>query len=63
VEEAHRRNGFGSFMVQELKREAYSMNKVPAARCNAGNTASKATLIKSGMRICGYILIGEIKHP
>ncbi|HVM89276.1 MAG TPA: GNAT family N-acetyltransferase [Puia sp.] len=60
VKEPFREKGFGALMVQYLKAEAYSMKRVPAARCNINNKASKATLLKGGMKICGYILIGEI---
>ncbi len=60
VKEEHRKNGFGSLIVQELKKEAYRLKRVPAARCNVKNMASKRTLIKAGMRVCGYILIGEL---
>ena len=60
VKEKHRRKGFGSFMVQELKKEAYNMGRVPAARCNVNNQVSKATLLKGGMAVCGYILTGKI---
>jgi RimJ/RimL family protein N-acetyltransferase len=61
VKETHRQKGFGSLITQELKKEAYRMNRVPAARCNINNKASKATLLKAGMRICSHILIGELK--
>lgn len=60
VKEEHRKNGFGSLIVQELKKEAYRLKRVPAARCNVKNMASKRTLIKAGMQVCGYILIGEL---
>jgi RimJ/RimL family protein N-acetyltransferase len=61
VKEAHRRKGLGSFLTQELKKEAYHLHRIPAARCNINNHISKAVLVKAGMRVCGYILIGEIK--
>ncbi len=61
VKENFRRRGFASFITQELKREAYRMARVPAARCNINNHASKATLIKAGMQPCGFILVGTIK--
>jgi len=61
VRENFRRRGLGSLMVQELKREAYLTERVPAARCNITNQKSKATLLKGGLKICGFILIGEIK--
>lgn len=60
VPEQHRQKGFGSFIVQELKKAAYQMGRVPAARCNIRNTASKATLLKAGFRICGWRINGKI---
>lgn len=60
VAEGRRRQGYGSFLVQELKRAAYEMGKVPAARCNAVNAASRATLQKAGMLPCGRMLAGTI---
>ena len=61
VNENHRQKGFGSYMVQELKKEAYLMGRVPAARCNNSNMISKATLLKSGFKVCGHRLNGEFK--
>lgn len=63
VEEPFRRSGLGSWLVQELKREAYRMGRVPAARCNVSNPISKATLLKAGFRVCGYRLKGTITKP
>jgi GNAT superfamily N-acetyltransferase len=60
VSEAYRRRGFGSYMVQELKRVAYEIGKVPAARCNVANTASRRTLQKAGMLPCCRLLVGEV---
>jgi RimJ/RimL family protein N-acetyltransferase len=60
VKEGHRKQGFGTLITQELKKEAYLLGRVPAARCNVKNLASRNTLIKAGMRVCGYILTGEI---
>ena len=37
VDEPIRRRGYGSYLVQEVKRACYEMGKVPAARCNASN--------------------------
>jgi GNAT superfamily N-acetyltransferase len=61
VREDFRRKGLGSFLLQEIKRECYSAGRVPAARCNATNHASRATLLKAGMRIAGCMLKGVIK--
>jgi RimJ/RimL family protein N-acetyltransferase len=60
VKEDYRKKGFGSLFTQELKREAYRLKRVPAARCNINNNASKATLLRAGMKICGHMLVGEL---
>src|ERR1700754_2468597 len=60
VKENFRKQGYGTLMVQELKKEAYRLGRVPAARCSVNNQASKATLLKAGMRVCGYIITGEL---
>ncbi|HEU4551675.1 MAG TPA: N-acetyltransferase [Chitinophaga sp.] len=60
VKEGFRQKGLGSLMVQELKKEAYLMGRVPAARCNIKNQASKATLQKAGLKPCGFILKGAL---
>ena len=56
VAEPFRRRGYGSYLIQELKRICYEMGKIPAARCNASNAASRATLQKAGMLPCARIL-------
>jgi RimJ/RimL family protein N-acetyltransferase len=61
VKEPHRQKGMGSLMVQELKKEIYNMGRVPSARCNIMNRASKATLLKAGFIPCGFRLKGIIK--
>jgi GNAT superfamily N-acetyltransferase len=58
VAESQRRRGYGSFFVQELKRTCYEMGRVPAARCNATNPASRATLQKAGLLPCARVLVG-----
>src|SRR5690242_17947842 len=55
VKEEHRGKGYGSFVVQELKKEAYLNGRAPAARCNIDNKPSKATLLKAGLKVCGFI--------
>lgn len=57
-----RRRGYGSYLIQELKRVAYEMGKVPAARCNVTNAASRATLQKAGMFPCARVLTGSLKR-
>jgi GNAT superfamily N-acetyltransferase len=60
VAEPFRRRGYGSYLVQELKRTCYEMGRIPAARCNASNEASRATLQKAGMLPCARVLTGLI---
>ena len=61
VKEDYRKNGFGSFLIQELKTQCYLAGRVPAARCNIENIVSRATLIKAGLKIAGFMLLGSIK--
>ena len=62
VKEPFRRQGFGGLIVQELKKEIYKLGRVPAARCNIDNKASKPTLLKAGFKVCGARLKGTIKR-
>ena len=58
-----RRQGFGTFILQELQKECYLAGRVPAARCQIKNVASRAALMKSGMRVCGFMQLGNVKRP
>jgi GNAT superfamily N-acetyltransferase len=60
VDERYRRRGFGSFLIQEVKRVCYEAGRVPAARCDVGNAASRATLQKAGLFPCARILSGVL---
>jgi GNAT superfamily N-acetyltransferase len=60
VQAEHRRKGIGAFLVAEVVRECYAAGRVPSARCDIGNVASRATLTSAGMRTCGFMLRGEI---
>jgi GNAT superfamily N-acetyltransferase len=60
VDERHRRRGYGSYLIQELKRACYESGRVPAARCNAANAASRATLQKAGLLPCARLLSGVL---
>ena len=60
VNERYRQQGYGSYIVQELRRIAYEIGKVPAARCNANNVASRRTLQRGGLRRCGRMLEGAV---
>jgi GNAT superfamily N-acetyltransferase len=61
VDAPARRKGFGSYLVQELKRASYEMGKIPAARCDATNVASRATLQKAGLFPCARMLSGILR--
>jgi GNAT superfamily N-acetyltransferase len=60
VAEPYRRRGLGAYLVQELKRICYEDGKVPAARCNTENIASRKTLQRAGFVPCGHILSGRL---
>ncbi len=60
VDAAHRNQGIGSFIVQELKQVCYRQGGVPAARCRVDNVASRKALMKAGFRPCGHILVGHL---
>jgi GNAT superfamily N-acetyltransferase len=61
VDTPHRRRGYGSYLIQELKRVCYEMGRVPAARCNTSNTASRATLQCAGLFPCARLLSGVLE--
>ncbi|MEO1260902.1 MAG: GNAT family N-acetyltransferase [Bacteroidota bacterium] len=60
VKKEFRGKGLGGYILQEIKKECYLAGRVPAARCNINNHASKATLLKAGFKVCGYMLVGEL---
>jgi GNAT superfamily N-acetyltransferase len=62
VADAHRKRGVATFLVQEVIRLCYLAGRVPAARCNVANLASRATLAKAGLRPCGFMLKGDVKR-
>lgn len=60
VAEPFRKRGFGSYLVQELKRICYESGSIPAARCDFDNVSSRATLQRAGFAPCGHILNGSV---
>jgi GNAT superfamily N-acetyltransferase len=60
VREDCRRRGIASYLLQEIKRECYLAGRVPAARTSVRNLASRASLMKAGLRVCGFMLLGKI---
>ena len=60
INEKYRRRGLGAYLVQELKRIAYGMGGIPAARCDPKNIASRKTLQKAGLVPFAHILVGKI---
>jgi GNAT superfamily N-acetyltransferase len=63
VDVQFRRRGYGSYLIQELKRASYETGLVPAARCNVANVASRATLQKAGFLPCARLLSGVLTLP
>ena len=60
VAQPYRRRGYGSYLVQELKRICRESAHVPAARCNKDNAASRRALQRAGMMPCGTIVTGRL---
>jgi len=60
IEEPFRGRGLGAYLVQELKRQAYDIGAIPAARCNRDNRASRKTLQKAGFIPYAHILSAAI---
>lgn len=61
VQMDYRGKGLGSYLLQEVKKACYLAGRVPAARCNLENKASRACLEKAGMGVCGFVLEGVVK--
>jgi len=61
INEPFRKHGLGSWLVQELKREAYKLSAVPCARCNPTNIPSRRTLQKAGFVPFAHILDGVLR--
>jgi GNAT superfamily N-acetyltransferase len=61
VDERFRRRGFGTVIVQELKRVCYERGFIPGARCSVHNIASRSTLQRAGFVPCGHILTGLLR--
>jgi GNAT superfamily N-acetyltransferase len=55
-----RRRGYGAYLVQELRRICREGGHVPAARTGWDNAASRRTLQRAGMKVCGRIVTGRL---
>ena len=62
VSEDCRRKGFGSFLIQEIKKQCYLAGRVPAARTSTHNIASWLTLTKAGLKVAAFMLLGTVNH-
>lgn len=62
IHEPYRKRGYGSFLVQELKRVCHELGGLPGARCDPTNAASRRTLQRAGFVPYSHILIGEFHH-
>jgi GNAT superfamily N-acetyltransferase len=56
-----RRQGIGSYLVQELRRVGRENGLMPSARCDPDNVASRRALERGGMTPCGALQAGPIK--
>lgn len=61
IDEPYRRRGYGSYLVQELKRLCRELGGLSGARCDPTNTASRRTLQRAGFVPYSHILIGEFR--
>jgi len=53
-----RMRGYGTYLLQEVKKECYLAGRVPAARCDIRNAGSRGALTKAGLRVSGFMLLG-----
>lgn len=53
--------GVGGWLVQELARVCRAQGRVPAARCEPTNHASRRALERGGLRPCGRMLAGPVQ--
>jgi GNAT superfamily N-acetyltransferase len=60
IDEPFRGRGFGAYLVQELKAQAYATGSIPAARCSRDNRPSRKTLQKAGFVPYAHILTGTL---
>jgi hypothetical protein len=60
VHEMHRQRGYGARIVAGVMHACWLAGRIPAARCNVTNAASRATLRKAGMREIGQIVFGRL---
>lgn len=60
VEEAFRGRGYGAFLVQEIKRACRADGRLPAARCQVENVASRRTLERAGFVVVGELRVGDL---
>ena len=61
IAEPFQRRGLGAYLVQELKTACRAAGKVPAARCNVTNLASRKTLAKAGFVPCGNLVAADLQ--
>ena len=61
TDEHLRCRGYASFLIQELKRKCYEIGKIPSARSDASNKASRLAMQKAGMLPCGRLAHGTLR--
>jgi len=55
-----RRRGYGTYLIEELKRDTYAMGKIPRADCAPWNVASRSTLLRAGFLVNARALRGDL---
>ena len=60
VIEDMRGQGYGSYLVQELRRVCIESGLIPAARCDEHNEASRRALLRGGLVECGRLVAGSL---
>ena len=60
VPSEHRRNGYGTYLVQEITKICKTRNLVPSAGCIADNLPSRKTLEKAGYYAYDRYLLGDL---
>jgi GNAT superfamily N-acetyltransferase len=61
VSPEYRGKGVGSYLVQEVIKECFLAGRVPAARTSLDNVGSRSTLMKAGMQVAGFMLLGRVQ--
>jgi GNAT superfamily N-acetyltransferase len=62
VIEPYRQQGYGAYIIQELKRQAYRRGAIPVARCDVTNHLSRRTLQTAGFLPIACLVQGRVRR-